>query len=89
MRSRIATVLMLSSFLATCVSGPLSGGEKGALAGGALGAGAGAMIGNQLHHHRAAGSAIGGAAGALGAAIIGDQSDAAAQRRYDDYRYGR
>ena len=44
-RSRIATVLMLSSFLAACASGPLSGREKGALAGGALGAGA--VIGNR------------------------------------------
>jgi uncharacterized protein YcfJ len=89
MRSPIETVLILSSLLAACASGPLSGREKGALAGGALGAGAGAVIGNQIHHHSAAGAAIGGATGALGGALIGDQSDAAAQRRHDDYRYGR
>jgi uncharacterized protein YcfJ len=75
--------------LAACASGPLSGREKGALAGGAIGAGAGAIVGNQVHHHTAAGAAIGGAAGALGGAIIGDQSDAAAQDRYRYDRYDR
>jgi hypothetical protein len=82
MRIRLAATLALSTLLIACASGPLSGREKGALAGGALGAGAGAIIGNQIHHHSAAGAAIGGAAGALGGAIIGDQSDAAAERRY-------
>jgi hypothetical protein len=82
MRNRLAATLALSTLLAGCASGPLSGREKGTLAGGALGAGAGAIIGNQIHHHSAAGAAIGGAAGALGGAIIGDQSDAAAERRY-------
>jgi osmotically inducible lipoprotein OsmB len=84
MRIRFAAMLALSTLLCACASGPLSGREKGALAGGALGAGAGAIIGNQVHHHSAAGAAIGGAAGALGGAIIGDQSDAAAERRYYD-----
>lgn len=84
MSKRISLLLLLSTIGAACAAGPLTGREKGTLAGGALGAGAGAIIGNQVHHHTAAGAAIGGAAGALAGAIVGDQSDAAAER--NDYR---
>jgi uncharacterized protein YcfJ len=84
----ILSLFLGSSLFVACASGPLTGRESGALAGGALGAGAGAIIGNQMHHKSWEGAAIGAGAGALGGAIVGDQSDAAARRRYDD-RYDR
>jgi osmotically inducible lipoprotein OsmB len=91
MRRSVAAFVLACMTLVACASGPLSGRETGALAGGALGAGTGAIVGNQLHHHTAAGAAIGGAAGALAGAIIGDQADAAAQGRdrYGQNRYDR
>ncbi|MGH7822711.1 MAG: YMGG-like glycine zipper-containing protein, partial [Candidatus Binatia bacterium] len=86
----MALSIVVPVLLGGCASGGLSAREKGALAGGAIGAGTGAIIGhNTKGRHKGRGAAIGGAAGALGGWIIGDQIDAANQRRdrYDDDRY--
>ncbi len=80
----VAAVLLTAVVGFGAIAGCESDAQTGGLFGALGGAGLGAIIGHQSGH-AAEGAIIGGAAGGAGGYVIGNESDKARQRRYEEY----